>query len=59
MTNLENIRTMNLEDLAIILCELRGMCFECIAEDFCEYGKNGFIEWLKQEAEHDSQHQNS
>lgn len=50
MTNSQKIRAMTDEELAAFLCS-RQMCGDCphLYDGTCEGGKNGHLEWLKQE----------
>ena len=57
MTNLEKIRAMSLEELALFLCDKIG-CYGdsgiCIGYDLCEYDGedgNGLVKWLESEVE--------
>lgn len=54
-TNADRIRAMSDEELADWLCHIVSNetvnCSHCIAEEHCKAGRNGFKEWLKQEAE--------
>lgn len=54
-TNADRIRAMTDEELADFLCHIVSNntvnCANCLAEDFCRMGRNGFKEWLKQEVE--------
>ena len=48
-TNGDWIRTSNDEELAQFLCNiLKRGCGLCIADDWCEWGHNGFIDWLQE-----------
>ena len=56
MTNLEYIRTCSKTELAYLLCKLLSPprtihCSDCVANDYCHRGHNGFIEWLTKERE--------
>ena len=57
MTNADRIRSMNDEELAAFLCNLRSeeayenTCSHCVAERFCRIGHTGMIDWLQQPAE--------
>ena len=55
-TNGDNLRSMTDEDLAEFLCHAvspSGVinCSSCEAQGFCKMGHNGWLDWLKQEAE--------
>ena len=55
-TNADRIRSMTDEDLAEFLCHAvspSGVinCSSCEAQGFCKMGHNGWLDWLKQEAE--------
>ena len=52
-TNADRIRAMTDEELAEFLCKQQDVtgCSGCVAIDFCHYGHNGMIDWLKREAE--------
>ena len=54
MTNLEYIRTCCQTELAYLLCKLSSPdgtihCSDCVANEFCHRGHNGFIEWLEKQ----------
>lgn len=57
MTNFEKIKAMNLNELAVFICnkayELAGFeCTEiCPGYKYCRKGNKGTIDYLKQEAE--------
>lgn len=54
MTNYENIKSMDVLDLGLFLCNLMNAdcCQErCPAKDFCSTGHNGMKYWLEQEAD--------
>lgn len=55
MTNAGRIRSMTDEELSKFLCSMfvNGSCCYCIAEQYCEYGHTGMIDWLQQEATDD------
>ena len=50
MTNADKIRAMTDEELAKFLCQ-KTKCHICYGEEYCSFGQNGLLEWLKQEAE--------
>ena len=50
-TNADRIRSMSDEELAVFLCKIIDNCAICVGRDTCTYGRNGIIDWLKQEAE--------
>jgi hypothetical protein len=54
-TNADRIRAMSNEELAEFMCHnvSNGTvnCAFCAAAEFCRMGHNGWIDWLKQEAE--------
>ena len=49
-SNADRIRAMTDEELAAFLCNQQDVtgCSGCVAIDFCHYGHNGMIDWLKQ-----------
>ena len=54
MNNFEWLKNQeDLERLGHELCDLQDKladsCGTCPVNHFCSYGRNGFIEWLKQE----------
>ena len=62
VTNYENVKSMNLEELADFLCTFTyNTCWEidtdsyscdiCIARKTCKRGHCGFIDWLKENCE--------
>lgn len=55
MTNLEYYRTCTKEQLAVELCNLvdsyGGSCGNCIAQEYCYPGHNGFLTWLDKDVE--------
>lgn len=52
MSNFERIKTMDAEQLAKFLC--RNMeCERCFASEYCSYGANGVLRWLKAGGEND------
>lgn len=55
MTKADLVRAMSDEKLAEFMCHnvSNGMvnCTFCAASEFCRMGHNGWIDWLKQEAE--------
>lgn len=54
-TNADRIRAMSDEELAEFMCHnvSNGTvnCAFCSANEFCHMGHNGWLDWLKQEAE--------
>lgn len=62
MTRYEYIQKASLVELAQVLCDISDSvdfekikdsyrnCEGCVTTDMCSKGKNGFIEWLMQEA---------
>ena len=53
MTLLDRIKSADVTELAIFLCELRSQCGGCPAEGCCYFGLTGFIDFLKQEVRED------
>lgn len=51
MTNADRIRAMTDEELKEFLCEFGQECNQCCAQDYCHYGHNGMLEWLRKEYE--------
>jgi len=55
MTNGDRIRSMSDEELAELMCHnvSNGTvnCAFCAAAEFCRMGHNGWLDWLKQEAD--------
>lgn len=56
MTNFEKIKSMNLEELADMLCNIAsgeegGGCKTCIASSLCSFGHNGMKELLESDSE--------
>ena len=53
MNNYEWLKKKDLETIGHEMCELVSDefddCSRCPVTRFCDVGKNGFIEWLKQE----------
>ena len=49
-TNADKVRAMSDEELAKFLCATVN-CGTCRAQEFCRTGHNGWLDWLKQEAE--------
>ena len=47
-TKAEIIRRMPEEELARFLCDISS-CRNCIAKRGCGVGRNGFLDWLKEE----------
>ena len=58
MKQSDRIRAMTDGELARFLCNLTSNeeinCPNCIATDYCSFGHNGFIDWLRKEADDDS-----
>ena len=55
MTNGDSIRSMTDDELAAFLCDLfandeHELCEDCFAEKYCLAGRNGFLDWLKEES---------
>ena len=56
-TNVDRVRSMSDEELAIFLCNFRScdadeyICEGCKAEKYCRAGHEGTIDWLQQPAE--------
>lgn len=50
-TNADHIREMTDEELKEFLCEFGQECYRCCAQDYCHYGHNGMLEWLRKEYE--------
>lgn len=54
-TKADTIRSMTDGELADFLCHIVSNktvnCAHCVAEDCCKMGRNGFIDWLKQEVD--------
>jgi hypothetical protein len=55
MTNFEFIKSMNIDELASLLCDLSEAggdsfgCASCIAKDYCSFGHNGMKDFLESE----------
>ena len=47
MTNGDKIRSMSDKELSRELCKIAGVCADCIAQDMCYEGHNGFEKWVK------------
>lgn len=55
-TNADKIRAMSDEELAEFMCHSvspNGVanCSACEAAEFCRMGHNGYLDWLKEEAD--------
>ena len=48
-TKADIIRRMTEEDLARFLCDISS-CRNCMAKRCCGVGRNGFLDWLKEES---------
>lgn len=53
MTNGDKIRSMSDMELSRELCKISGVCAECIVQDMCYEGHNGFEKWVKEEVDED------
>lgn len=53
MTNGDKIRSMSDKELSRELCKIAGVCADCIAQDMCHEGHNGFEKWVKEEVKED------
>jgi hypothetical protein len=54
MTNYENLKQMDSDELAVTICDMMGVCDKCPAGNMCMMGNgkaNGLKEWMKQEVE--------
>ena len=54
MTNYENLKQMDSDELAVTICDMMCMCDKCPAREMCVRGcgkANGLKEWMKQEVE--------
>lgn len=54
MTNYENLKQMDSDELAVTICEMMGVCNKCPARVICTMGNgkaNGLKEWMKMEVE--------
>ena len=56
MTNYENLKHMDSDELAVAICDMMGVCDWCPGREMCHMmvsgGKaNGLKEWMKQEVE--------
>lgn len=52
VTNADRIRAMSDKEMAEFLCSIlsndRDGCSECVGEDYCHFGHNGMIDYLKE-----------
>jgi hypothetical protein len=46
LTNFEWIKSLDLTKLAKLFCD-HLECHKCPVGEYCSFGKNGMIEWLK------------
>ena len=54
MTNFEFIKSLTLDELATLLCDIsQGDCKTCLARDMCGYKSNGMRKFLESEVSHD------
>lgn len=53
MTKGDKIRSMSDKELSRELCKIAGVCADCIAQDMCYEGHNGFEKWVKEEVNED------
>jgi hypothetical protein len=55
MTNYENLKQMDSDELAVTICEMMGVCDWCPGREMCRMtigGKaSGLKEWMKMEVE--------
>lgn len=54
MTNYENLKQMDSDELSVTICDMMGVCDKCPGREICTVwdGKaNGLKEWMKMEVE--------